>query len=99
MFDLWEAFLNLLQLCDKIYEDPWSTMKSIEAERENAPKEYRHIYDPFIMLCKLKIIADSRNMTVIELVDEIVKDYVDRVWGDVYEHISGRGEQDSGSDT
>ena len=78
MFDLWKAFLNLWELYDKIYEDPWNTMKSLEAEKETATEECRPLYDALITLCRLKIIADSRNMTVIELVDEIVRDYVDR---------------------
>ena len=84
MFECWKSFLNLWQLYDKIYEDPWGTMKSLEAEKETAPEEYRQLYDGFIMACKLKIIANSKNMTVIELVGEIVRDYVDRVWSDMY---------------
>jgi hypothetical protein len=99
MLDLWKVFLNLWLLYDRIYEDPLNTMKSIEAKKENVPEEYRPFYDALIMLCRLKIIADSKNMTVLELVDEMVRDYVDRVWGDMYERIYGRGEQDSGSDT
>jgi predicted DNA-binding ribbon-helix-helix protein len=78
MLDLWKAFLNLCRLYDKIYEDPWNTMKSLEAEKETAPEECKQFYDALITLCRLKIIADKRNMTVIELVDEIVKDYVSR---------------------
>jgi hypothetical protein len=82
MFDLWKMFLNMLQLYDKIYEDPWNTMKSLKAEKETVPEKYRPFYDALITLCRLKIIADSKNMTVIELVDEIVRDYIDRIWGD-----------------
>jgi len=78
MFECWKSFLNLCELYKKIDEDPENTLKALESERENAPEEYRALYDAFITMCKLKIIANSKNMTVIELVNEIVRDYVDR---------------------
>ena len=42
--------------------------------------EYRALYDAFITMCKLKIIANRKNMTVTELVAEILTNYVNEVW-------------------
>jgi hypothetical protein len=98
MFELWKAFLNLWQLYNEIYKDPCNIIKSLESEKETAPEECRQFYDALITLCRLKIIADKRNMTVIELVDEIVKDYVSR-HGVIIDDNFRRSKQDSGSDT
>ena len=79
MFECWKSFLYLWNLYKKVDEDPENTLKALESERETAPIEYRAFYDAFITMCKLKIIANSRNMTVAELVAEILRDYVNRV--------------------
>jgi len=82
MFECWKSFLNLWGLYNKIDEDPENTLKVLESERETAPREYIALYDALITMCKLKIIANKKNMTVTELVAEVLTNYVNEVWND-----------------
>ena len=82
MFECWKSFLNLWGLYKKMDEDPENTLKVLEYERETAPIEYRALYDVLITMCKLKIIANRKNMSVTELVAEILTNYVNEVWKD-----------------
>jgi len=82
MFECWKSFLNLWGLYKKMDEDPENTLKVLESERETVLREYRALYDALITMCKLKIIANKKNMTVTELVAEILTNYVNEVWND-----------------
>ena len=76
------GFISLLHMCRKIFEDPQNAMKEFLNERKTAPKEYESIYDTLVMLCKLKMIAEKRNISVTELVNKVLQDYVSANWED-----------------
>jgi len=72
-------------LFEAIDSDPEGTLKALQIEREFAPPEDKRLYDGLILSCKLKIIAKKRNMSVLELIDEALKNYVNTWWGVVME--------------
>jgi len=74
------GFLSLLQTCRKIFENPQGAMKELLDEKKVAPKEYESIYDTLVMLCKLKMLAERKNMSVTELVNKIIEDYISANW-------------------
>jgi hypothetical protein len=74
------GFLSLLQTCRKIFENPQGAMKELLDEKKVAPKEYESIYDTLVMLCRLKMLAERKNMSATELVIKIIEDYISANW-------------------
>jgi len=74
------GFFSLLQMCKKIFENPQSAMKEFLDEKKVAPKEYEPVYDTLVMLCRLKMLAERKNMSATELVNKIIEDYISANW-------------------
>jgi hypothetical protein len=74
------GFFSLLQTYREIFENPQGAMKKLLDEKKVAPKEYESMYDTLVRLCKLKMLAERKNMSVTELVNKIIEDYISANW-------------------